>query len=173
MTGTERFNSIKDNCLVDKNGCLIWQGSFQFSGKKRDVPYPNIGHRGKTWRGNRLVWTLVNGPIPEDKNVCHSCDNTKCLNPDHLWLGTHSENMQDKISKNRDHNLVKTHCSQGHPFSGDNLIIRKSGARSCRQCMRVFWNKFDAKNREARRVAALKRYYAKKETSLTRKEGNI
>lgn len=51
---------------------------------------------------------------------------------------------------------------QGHEFSGNNLIIRKSGARSCRICMRKYWNKFDALNRKERRVRALERYYAQK-----------
>lgn len=142
--------------------CLEWLGSFQKSGKMGQLLYPSIKSGKKTWRGNRLVWTLAKGEIPEGFLVCHTCDNSKCLNPDHLFVGTQKDNMQDKISKGRDPNKAKTHCKNGHPFSGDNLIIRKDGARSCRQCMRKYWNKFDAANRDSRRVRALQRYYARK-----------
>lgn len=148
---------------VQNNGCLEWTGSFQYSGKNRQSPYPNIRNGRKIWRGHRLVWTLLRGEIASGMCVMHTCDNTKCLNIEHLRIGTHSENMKDKISKGRDHNKKKDTCKNGHPFSGENLIVRKSGARSCRICMRVYWNKFDNKNKEKRRVSALARYYAGKE----------
>lgn len=141
---------------------MIWQGGFQRSGRKGQSLYPTITLNGKTWRGNRLVMHILGYKLERSLHVLHKCDDPRCLNPEHLFIGTHSENMQDKIRKNRDHNKKKTHCKNGHLFSGDNLITRKNGARSCRICMRVYWNKFDSKNREARRVAALARYYAGK-----------
>ena len=131
-------------------GCWQWQGSMQKSGKNGQALYPSIFikvGKKKSWRGNRLSYTVFKGEIPTGMSVCHHCDNTKCVNPNHLFLGTHSQNMQDKLSKNRDHNKKKTHCLSGHPFEGDNLITRKDGARSCRVCMRAYWKKHDQKRR--------------------------
>lgn len=49
----------------------------------------------------RASWLIHMGEIPMGMIVCHTCDNRQCTNPDHLWLGTHKENTQDKIKKGR------------------------------------------------------------------------
>lgn len=68
------------------------------------------GGYGSVWAGNgnvilanRAAWILSNGAIPEGMDVLHSCDNPRCVNPGHLFLGTHSENMTDMVSKKRQH----------------------------------------------------------------------
>ena len=63
----------------------------------------NLKVRGK-WRAirtHRYAWKQLNGQIPNGLFICHSCDNGKCCNPNHLWLGTNGENQLDSIAKGR------------------------------------------------------------------------
>lgn len=57
--------------------------------------------RGKTFRAHRHEWILENGEIPSGMFVLHKCDNPGCVNVKHLFLGTHTDNMRDKIAKGR------------------------------------------------------------------------
>lgn len=88
------------NHIKDVNGCWEWQRSIDNSG------YGRVNIDGKIWLTHRLSWTIHNGPIPKTTSgrgmsVCHKCDNPKCINPDHLFLGTDKDNVHDAIHKNR------------------------------------------------------------------------
>jgi hypothetical protein len=66
----------------------------------------------------------------------HRCENKGCVNPDHLAVVTAAENTHASHTPARA-NARKTHCSKGHPFSGENLyVVPKSGERQCRTCKR-------------------------------------
>lgn len=54
--------------------------------------YPRVKHQGRMWRLNRLIFTFVNGAIPEGKVIGHKCNNKGCINPLHLYLTTSAEN---------------------------------------------------------------------------------
>ena len=105
-------------------------------------PHPNTGPHGyaqvqvsrRKWLAHRLAWTQNVGPIPKGMHVLHECDNRKCVNIEHLFLGTHTDNMQDMATKGRHHNQRKTHCPKGHPYDEKNTRELSGNRRGCRAC---------------------------------------
>lgn len=79
----------------EPGGCLVWTGKSNHDG------YGEIQHEGAIWKVHRLVWTLTVGPIPEGLEVCHRCDNPACARVNHLFLGSHTDNMRDMARKGR------------------------------------------------------------------------
>lgn len=76
------------------DGCWEWHGSITKG-------YGMILFEGRNQYAHRVAWILTNGPIPDGLQVCHRCDNPLCVRPDHLFLGTVSDNMQDMYDKGR------------------------------------------------------------------------
>ena len=85
---------------VDKRGvndCWNWAAKA-----KHPYGYGRMtAGRGVNLKAHQIGWALTNGPIPTGMMVCHSCDNTSCSNPAHLFLGSQVENMQDAKRKGR------------------------------------------------------------------------
>jgi hypothetical protein len=75
--------------------CWLWK-----KGRSR-AGYGKFCMDGKLMVASRISYILFNGPIGEDKLICHSCDNPPCVNPAHLWQGTNSENQIDSVKKGR------------------------------------------------------------------------
>lgn len=98
---------IANKTQKDITGCLLFKGVLDAFG------YGRIWANGKWNRVHRIVWTLVNGPIPPGKHVLHTCDVRNCINPKHLFLGTHKDNMQDAAIKGRLSNRP-TKCGENH-----------------------------------------------------------
>lgn len=82
---------------VPFSGCWIWMGSLRAVTGYGQVCVA----AGRTKLAHRVSYELFRGPIPEGMDVCHSCDVTACINPSHLFLGTHADNMRDMIRKGR------------------------------------------------------------------------
>lgn len=117
---------------VDKSGdCWLWTGGIAANG------YGKLSREYKKLYAHRVAHELINGPIPDWMHVCHRCDNPKCVNPTHLFLGTRSDNMQDCLKKGRmTNNKPKTHCKRGHVLAGENRLITSS--RACRICRDLY-----------------------------------
>ncbi|NGX57246.1 MAG: hypothetical protein K940chlam3_00132 [Chlamydiae bacterium] len=86
---------ILDGCKEEKNGCWIWQ---KCRGRQS---YGKTGWFSKAVTAHRASYIAFKGEIPEGLQVCHKCDVRLCVNPDHLWLGTQKDNMEDAKTKGR------------------------------------------------------------------------
>ncbi len=75
--------------------CWIWTGCIDPTG------YGKFGFNHKSVRVHRFVWQLVYGPIPKDKQINHHCDNRRCCNPKHLYVGTQKDNVRDQLRRGR------------------------------------------------------------------------
>lgn len=91
--------NIMGNIKIADNGCWEWQkGCDEFGyGHFRDFS------NKKQQNTHRISYKTFKGEIPKGKFVCHQCDNPKCVNPSHLWIGSCKENMQDASNKGRTH----------------------------------------------------------------------
>lgn len=98
--------SKKVNREIGDNSCHWWVGSTSKKG------YGYFHYRGRTLKAYRVMYELVNGPIPTGLHVLHRCDNPSCVNHEHLFLGTNEDNHKDKIVKNRQYRPPRKFTSE-------------------------------------------------------------
>jgi HNH endonuclease len=122
-----------DRVTIDtETGCWNCAGSAMRGG------YPQMRYCGKTLPASRVAaicWLKFTNWRDNKIFVCHKCDNPRCVNPKHLFLGSNSDNVLDAVSKGLHWQTRKTHCPKGHEYSKENTLIQGGGRRRvCRTC---------------------------------------
>lgn len=97
----QRFKSegqkFAEKYTVEPNGCWVWKAD-------KGAGYPGFRVSGQHQRAHRYIWQKANGrALVAGECVCHACDNPRCVNPVHLFVGSHSDNMKDRSRKGRFH----------------------------------------------------------------------
>ena len=112
------IDRLLDKTVAAPNGCRIYTGCTQSNG------YTKASYKGRRVYTHRLMFLLTHGELPAGKDVCHSCDQRNCINPQHLFIGTRKENMADAVSKGRQAQGAKLPHYVMTPDLVDNLLVR-------------------------------------------------
>lgn len=99
--------------------CWLW-----IAGKK-ERGYGIYYFNKKSYQAHRLSYEIVYGKIPKNKCICHHCDNPSCVNPDHLFVGTHMENMLDTQIKSCNRKLGRSSIYHGVCYRFDDKRIKR------------------------------------------------
>jgi hypothetical protein len=109
----------------DPDACWDWQG------KRQKYGYGCIsrGHQGAIL-AHRAMWQVLTGhDIEKGMCICHTCDRPSCVRPSHLFLGTHADNVRDKVNKGRQHRPRGERHPKARLTAGDVIAIRASNAQ--------------------------------------------
>lgn len=91
-------------------GCWLWSGAASSQG------YPQVSVSGVRRVGTHVALEIFKGSyVPKGMMACHKCDTPSCVNPDHLFVGTHQDNMDDMNAKGRHHRWNGARAGSGNP----------------------------------------------------------
>lgn len=123
-TPMERLVAPRFWSKVDKtNECWLWTASRDTHG------YGTFRRDGCVQKAHRVSWELTHGLIPDGLHVCHRCDVPACVNPDHLFLGTMKDNMQDRNAKGRAASKVGVNNGRARLTERGVVVVREMAVR--------------------------------------------
>lgn len=142
----EVFQEIQSKSAFAENGCIEWTGRTVVRGGRGVVYFQN-----KSQLVTRFIMEQRLGKMLSSKTelVCHTCDNPKCINAEHLFIGSPRDNLRDCAKKGRmwyqtkprtpKKHIPKTHCPKGHELTYENTYIMKNNSKTkaCRICKRL------------------------------------
>lgn len=99
-------------------GCWLWTGTLSTAGYGR----LRFSNPRRMVKAHRFSYELAYGPISDDALVCHRCDTPACVNPAHLFLGTHADNAQDKSAKGRCNTPDRTGAHNGRAILTEDQV---------------------------------------------------
>lgn len=133
MTVIERFLKY---VAISELGCWLWQGSLDTKG------YGSLWDGEHNVRAHRFAHEYYKGIIPKGLEPDHLCRNRSCVNPNHIEIVTHLENVRRGVVGINMRS--KTHCPKGHPYTMENTYIAPhDGSRYCKTCKHLsnaYWN---------------------------------
>lgn len=133
------------------SGHWMWEGARPGVKHSDRWKYGAFKLDGKVERAHRVAWMLFKGPIPEGLLVCHVCDIPLCVNPDHLFVGTHQDNMKDAMEKR----LLagKRLLPNSRPRLNDEMVRKLRFARSKGTPIGELADQYDIEVRSIQRIA--------------------
>lgn len=128
---------VQRRVVISETGCWLWQGCITPTWR-----YAQAGYRGKVIHVHRQMYSVVHKlQLTREQYVCHTCDVRHCVNPDHLWLGSNSDNQKDSGQKQRHYESRRNHCEHGHEYTPENTLMThcRPGqvSRQCKTCARI------------------------------------
>ena len=122
---------LLDSRTIETNGCWLWRNKSNRGYGKLTYHYKTLDvHRAAA---HVYLGLALNKCDRKTNMVLHKCDNKNCFNPNHLYLGTQSDNIKDSVIAKTHVSSRKTHCPKGHPYNLKNTGFYKS-SRFCKVC---------------------------------------
>jgi len=124
----ERFNLRVSKC--GESECWEWTGAVDYM-----TGYGKLRWRNGTSSAHRVAWMIRHGQIADGLYVCHKCDNKRCVNTSHMFLGTHADNMADMVAKGINQPR-QPFCRAGHDMAIHAIPHSSGTGRRCGKCLR-------------------------------------